>query len=59
MYQKLLKIDAVEAKKIEEETKGYAYAYQLLGYWYFEKNVNKNEENFNSKGLSLLIDLYE
>lgn len=41
MYQKLLKIDAVEAKKIEEETKGYAYAYQVLGSLYFGKQKNE------------------
>ena len=37
MYQKLLKVDALEAKKLEEETKGYAYAYQVLGSLYFVK----------------------
>jgi hypothetical protein len=24
-------------------TKGYAFAYQVLRYWFFEKNVNKND----------------
>lgn len=37
MYQKLLKVDTLEAKKLEEETKGYAYAYQVLGSLYFVK----------------------
>ncbi|RKM63100.1 hypothetical protein D6856_02975 [Butyrivibrio sp. XB500-5] len=41
MYQKLLKIDALEAKKIEEETKGYAYAYQVLGSLYYGKQKNE------------------
>ena len=44
MYQKLLKIDTLEAKKIEEETQGYAYAYQVLGSLYFSK---KNEETIS------------
>ena len=25
-------------------TKGYAFAYQVLGYWYFEKYINNNSE---------------
>ena len=37
-------IDEKEAIKLAKMTKGYAFAYQLLGYWYFEKYVNKNEE---------------
>ena len=42
MYQKLLKIDAIEARKMEEETKGYAYAYQVLGSLYFHKKSNES-----------------
>lgn len=41
MYEKLLGIDAAEAKKIEALTSGYAYAYQVLGSLYFGK---KNDE---------------
>ena len=37
MYEKLLGIDSEEAKKIESLTKGYAYAYQVLGSLYFSK----------------------
>ncbi|SFH95631.1 hypothetical protein SAMN04487830_11443 [Pseudobutyrivibrio sp. OR37] len=37
-------IDEKEAIKLAKMTKGYAFAYQLLGYWYFEKYVNKNDE---------------
>lgn len=41
MYQKLLDVDILEAKKIEEMTKGYAYAYQVLGSLYFMKKKNE------------------
>lgn len=37
-------IEEREAIRLAKMTKGYAFAYQLLGYWYFEKYVNKNEE---------------
>ncbi len=37
-------IEESEAIKLAKMTKGYAFAYQVLGYWYFEKNVNKNTE---------------
>ena len=37
MYEKLLNIESDEAKKLEEMTKGYAYAYQVLGSLYFGK----------------------
>ncbi|MBR1622864.1 MAG: ATP-binding protein [Pseudobutyrivibrio sp.] len=36
-------IDEKEAIKLAKMTKGYAFAYQVLGYWYFEKYINKNE----------------
>ena len=45
MYQKLLKVDSAEAKKIEEETKGYAYAYQVLGSLYFSKAKDEKIED--------------
>ena len=41
MYEKLLNIDSAEAKKIEAESMGYAYAYQVLGSLYFCKNKNE------------------
>ena len=44
MYQTLLKIDAFEARKIEQITNGYAYAYQVLGSLYFSK---KKEETLD------------
>ena len=37
MYEKLLNINSSEARKLEAITKGYAYAYQVLGSLYFEK----------------------
>lgn len=45
MYEKLLGIDSQEAKKIGDITKGYAYAYQVLGSLYFEKNNNETIED--------------
>lgn len=37
-YEKFLKINAMEAKKLYDMTLGYAYAYQVLGSLYFNKN---------------------
>ncbi len=45
MYQKLLEIDAPEAKRIEETTKGYAYAYQVLGSLYYSKRGGETLED--------------
>ena len=45
MYQKLLDIDMAEAKKIQEITKGYAYAYQVLGSLYHGKKSNESLED--------------
>lgn len=41
MYEKLLGVDSAEAKRIEEISKGYAYAYQVLGSLYFGKKENE------------------
>ena len=41
MYEKLLKIDTNEAKRIEGISMGYAYAYQVLGSLYFEKDSSE------------------
>lgn len=43
-YFNTFDIEEVDAIKLAKMTKGYAFAYQVLGYWYFEKNVNKNEQ---------------
>ncbi len=40
MYEKLLGIDTTEARRIESLSMGYAYAYQVLGSLYFEKEKN-------------------
>jgi hypothetical protein len=45
MYEKLLKVDSDEAKRIEELTKGYAYAYQVLGSLYFYKKESEKLED--------------
>lgn len=42
-YFNTFDIEEVEAIKLAKMTKGYAFAYQVLGYWFFEKNVNKND----------------
>ncbi len=45
MYEKLLGVDSSEAKKMEEETGGYAYAYQVLGSLYFKKEKSETLED--------------
>ncbi len=45
MYEKLLEVDAAEARKIEALSKGYAYAYQVLGSLYFGKKENESLED--------------
>ena len=45
MYEKLLEIDSDEAKKLEEMTSGYAYAYQDLGTLYFTKGEKEKLED--------------
>ncbi|MBR1628215.1 MAG: hypothetical protein IJ679_02970 [Lachnospiraceae bacterium] len=44
-YKKFLAIDMPEARKLASLTKGYAYAYQVLGSLYFEK---KDEESLEA-----------
>ena len=44
-YKKLLNIDMEEARKLAKETKGYAYAYQVLGSLYFNKNKSETFED--------------
>lgn len=45
MYEKLLDINADEARRIEKISKGYAYAYQVLGSLYFKKGDNEKLED--------------
>lgn len=42
MYQKLLGIDTIEAREIEQLSMGYAYAYQVLGSLYFSKSKDES-----------------
>ena len=45
MYEKLLGVDSIEAKKLEEMSMDYAYAYQVIGSLYFEKNEKETLED--------------
>ena len=45
MYEKLLKVESVEARRIEALTNGYAYAYQVLGTLYFNKDKSETLED--------------
>lgn len=40
-YEEVLDITSEEARKMAEMTKGYAFAYQVLGYFYFENRLDK------------------
>ncbi len=42
MYEKLLGLDSMEAKRMESISKGYAYAYQVLGTLYFNKDSSES-----------------
>ena len=44
-YQELLKITREEALLLAKETKGYAYAYQVLGYLVWERKNPKIDDN--------------
>ncbi len=48
MYQKLLNIDEKEAAKLSRFVKGYAYAYQVMGSLYFNKNDDHTMEDLIS-----------
>ena len=43
-YFNTFDIDEKESIRLAKLTKGYAFAYQLLGYWYFEKYVKKRDD---------------
>ena len=45
MYEKLLKVEPAEARRIEALTNGYAYAYQVLGTLYFNKDKSETLED--------------
>ena len=48
-YQELLNITKDEALVLAKETKGYAYAYQVLGYLVFESNNPKINDSLYAK----------
>ena len=48
-YQELLKIDKDDALKLAKVTKGYAYAYQVLGHLVFENKNPKIDKNLYAK----------
>ena len=48
-YRELLNITKDEALLLAKETKGYAYAYQVLGYLVFERNDSKLDDNLYAK----------
>ena len=43
-YYNTFDIDEKESIRLAKLTKGYAFAYQLLGYWYFEKYVKNRDD---------------
>lgn len=43
-YKKFLKLEIEEARELAKETKGYAYAYQVLGSLYFNKTDSETLE---------------
>lgn len=57
-YLKYLKVSFEEAKKLSEETKGYAYAYQLIGYYAFEKHTSNFLEISQMVDYALLTGTY-
>lgn len=46
-YCNTFSIDEDEGVRLAKMTKGFAFAYQVLGYWYFEKYINKKESVLN------------
>lgn len=54
-YKKILKTDDTTAKSMAKLTNGYAYAYQVLGYLYWDKIIDKK----TCKEMIELIDEYD
>ena len=54
-YLDVFDISEEEAIKLAKMTKGYAFAYQVLGWLYFEKNVNGKNKNLEFEYTSELI----
>ena len=55
MYRRQLKIDIADARRMAGITKGYAYAFQVLGVLYFKK---KEDETLEDVVSSLKFELY-
>lgn len=54
-YLNVFDISEKEAIKLAKMTKGYAFAYQVLGWLYFEKNINGKKKNLEFEYTSELI----
>ncbi len=54
-YLNIFDIDEEEAIKLAKMTKGYAFAYQVLGWLYFENKVNGKKKNLEFEYTSELI----
>lgn len=54
-YLDVFDISEEEAIRLAKLTKGYAFAYQVLGWLYFEKNVNGKKKNLEFEYTSELI----
>ncbi len=57
-YEKYLGVDTMEAKKLYDMTLGYAYAYQVLGSLYFNKEKSETLENLVSDYERILFKSY-
>lgn len=58
-YMKYLNINFENARKLSEETKGYAYAYQIVGYWAFKKHTSNFLEIMTEVDYTLLNGTYK
>lgn len=54
-YEQVLKISVADADRMAKLTKGYAFAYQVLGFIYWDKNIKKGL----SKSIDDLLPEYE
>lgn len=54
-YLNVFDVDEKEAIRLAKMTKGYAFAFQVLGWLYFEKNVNGRQKNLEFEYTSELI----
>ncbi len=54
-YLNIFDITEEESIRLAKMTKGYAFAYQVLGWLYFEKNINGKKKNLEFEYTSELI----